>query len=97
MTTLPDLTPSHGGDEMQQVGRLQQATGFTDAEYLHESNLGEAEYQSKNLQAAYERFRRLLARIESLPQGLLLAKVPTNTNIPFLCSPAVLSMVGNLP
>jgi tetratricopeptide (TPR) repeat protein len=42
---------------------------LTRAEYLRESNAGEAEYASGNLRSAYARFHVLLERIEAQPAG----------------------------
>jgi len=42
---------------------------LTPAEHLREAGLGEDEYKKGNLRAAYDRFTKLLARIEELPEG----------------------------
>ncbi len=42
---------------------------LTLAEYLRESGLGEDEFGKRNLRAAYDRFTKLLGRIEALPEG----------------------------
>jgi tetratricopeptide (TPR) repeat protein len=47
----------------------QEGVGLTYAEYLRESGLGEDEWRKGNLRTAYDRFTKLLARMEALPEG----------------------------
>jgi tetratricopeptide (TPR) repeat protein len=42
---------------------------LTRTEYLRETERGEGEYSSGHIQAAYNRFRKLLERIEAQPEG----------------------------
>lgn len=55
----------------RRVGQAAQSAGDTlsNADYLRESGLGEDAYQRGELRDALARFRRLLARIEALPEG----------------------------
>jgi len=52
----------------------QEGGALTRAEYLRESGLGEDERGKGNLQSAYARFTRLLARIEARPEGTVLGR-----------------------
>ena len=56
------------------AARTQAGEMLTEAEWLHESDLGESEYDSGNIQAALDRFTALLSRIEAQPEGTELGK-----------------------
>jgi tetratricopeptide (TPR) repeat protein len=51
------------------TGKPSIAGTLTQAEYLHESSLGEEEVRKGHQKSARSRFQRLLARIESQPEG----------------------------
>src|SRR6266567_1907236 len=56
-------------DETVAAAGTQKGEVLTRAKWLRESGLGEDEFGKGNLRAAYDRFTKLLARIEALPEG----------------------------